>query len=498
MKAIQEFISLLKKFGITSADDLKVPFKNQSQTRQFFHFLQNPTCLEQGNTEVSFFKSTPTESVSHYTRRSLEDHLVQAIFWIDIKKMGNTAHQRAYYYCWKNLCAAKILLGQSAHYAAIRLIKKILHRANKYDLSDLSLESYRILRWYYGCIDPNMSKYQNYGHLLDKQRRVCEAEQLAEGYYTFLSNTYISDKGQRSFLAQKACLFWEEISALMSEYTSSRLHFLGHLIHVFHYSCAGDYQGAQAANGRAITFFEQKKGSNSAYLVPFLNHQLACCIKLKKLKEGCKLVEKIEKYIGKGSFDWFVHRQQFFLLAMHSRNYEQAHIVLHQTISNHRYKFLGEPQKEKWAINQSYLYYLETIGHLPENTNKRTAFLPKEFLNTVPLYAKDKRGMNVPILIISILILLAEGRYNEVIGRIEALDKYRRRYLKMEDEYRSNCFIQMLSTLPQAGFHPKAVVRKAEVYRNNLDRVPLPLSTQAFELEIIPYEELWAMVLKSL
>ncbi len=488
MKAIQEFISLLQKWGVTSAEGLKIPFKNESQTKQLFHFLQD----QESPVDLS--------SINIHPRiiRSLEAQLLRSLFLVDTKKMGKTPRQQAYYYCWKNLCAVKVLLGQSAHQAAIHLTNKVLYRAKKYDLPDLCLECYKILRWYYGCIDVSSSRYQTYDQLLKKQQDACAAEQVAEDYYIFLSNVYQTDKGQRLFLADQALKYWEEVSSLMAEYRSRRLHFLGHLIHVFHYSCAGEFQGAICANEQAVSYFEQTEGARSTYLSPFLNHQLACCVKLKKLEMGESLISKIEKQVKTGSFDWFITRQQYFLLAMHSRHYERARNILKQAVSQRRFKYLSRTQFERWRINQAYLYYLECVKRLSTPPKSRRGFHAKKFLNSVPLYAKDKRGMNVPILVIAILILLAENRYSEVIDRTEALDKYRRRYLKTEDAYRSNCFIQMLTTLPKANFHPKAVERKTEIHRKNLAQVPLQVSPQAFELEIIPYEDLWIMVLESL
>jgi hypothetical protein len=498
MKAIQEIIGLLQKCGIRSADQLKVPFKNQSKSRQFFHFIQKNSDEKEQDLAQQFFQDLPSTDLFQRTRRSLENQLVQALFLIDVNKLGSTARQRAYYHCWKNLCAVKILLGQSAHHAAIRLTKKMLRRATKHQFSDLCLESYKILRWYYGCMDAKSSQYQSYNQLLKNQQKICAAEQLAEDHYIYLSNRYLSDKGQRFYLADRAWEYWELVSSLMCEHSSSRLFFLGHLIHVFHYSFKGDYQGAAAANAQAVRHFEQTEGSLSLYLHPFLNHQLACYIRLKNLEAGTNIIHQLNRKMEAGSFDWFVYQRLYFLLAMHSKDYELGQQIIRRITSHRRFPYLPRTQSEKWTILQAYLYFLEKSGYIKQAHPKRSGFRPKEFLKAVPLYSRDKRGLNVPILVVSIIILLAGHHYQKAIERIEALEKYQRKYLKLDDAYRSNCFIKMLATLPPAGFHPKAAARKAEKHKKNLDQVPLPVATQAFELEIIPYEDLWEMVLNLL
>jgi hypothetical protein len=498
MKAIQEIISLLQKCGITSADQLQLPFKNQSRSRRFFHFLQTYDDRNDHDTAQQFFQGPPSTALLQRTKRSLENQLVQAIFLVDVKQLGSTARQRAYYYCWKNLCAVKILLGQSAHLAAVRLTKKILSRATKHQFSDLCLESYKILRWYYGCMDARSTQYQTYDQLLKNQQKICAAEQLAEDHYTYLISSYISDKGQRFYLAEKAWEHWESVSTLMYEHSSSRLHFLGHLIHVFHYSCKGDYRGAAAANAEAIRYFEQNEEGVSSHLRPFLNHQIACYIRLRDLEAGSHFIQKLDQKMKAGSFDWFVYQQLYFLLAMHSQHYELGRQILRRVTSHSRFSYLPRTQSEKWTILQAYIHFLEKSGYVRHSSKKAPGFQPKEFLKAVPLYSRDKRGLNVPILVVSVLILLADHRYQEAIERIEALEKYHRKYLKLDDAYRSNCFIKMLATLPSAGFHPKVVARKAEKHTKNLDQIPLPVSTQAFELEIVPYEDLWEIVLELL
>ena len=102
--------------------------------------------------------------------------------------------------------------------------------------------------------------------------------------------------------------------------------------------------------------------------------------------------------------------------------------------------------------------------------------------------------MNIPILVIQILFMIDQNRRNEVIDRIEAIEKYCSRYLKKGDMLRSNCFIKMLLQIPIAHFHKAAVNRKADKYWQRLQANPIDLSHQAHEIEIIPYEKLWGFV----
>ena len=121
-----------------------------------------------------------------------------------------------------------------------------------------------------------------------------------------------------------------------------------------------------------------------------------------------------------------------------------------------------------------------------------------KFLNSIPIYSKDKRGMNIPILIIQILFLIVKKDYGQLIDRMESIQKYSSRYLRADANIRSNCFINMLLQIPKANFHKIGVERKSQKYYDKLLTNSIKISNQAIEVEIIPYEDLWEFILESL
>lgn len=116
----------------------------------------------------------------------------------------------------------------------------------------------------------------------------------------------------------------------------------------------------------------------------------------------------------------------------------------------------------------------------------------------MPIYRQDKRGANISILILQILFLLHQKKYNAIIDRAESLRQYTYRYLRRDDTFRSHCFIRMLLTLPECSFNKTAVLRKADKYWQQLQAMPLNVAKQSAEIEIVPYETLWEFVLEEL
>ncbi len=103
--------------------------------------------------------------------------------------------------------------------------------------------------------------------------------------------------------------------------------------------------------------------------------------------------------------------------------------------------------------------------------------------------------MNISILIAQFIILLADKKYGKLIDRTEALDKYSYRHLKNDQNLRSNCFIRMLLSLVKADFNPIRASRYAEKYVKRLSSTEMNLNEYSAEIEIIPYEGSWKIIL---
>ncbi len=104
--------------------------------------------------------------------------------------------------------------------------------------------------------------------------------------------------------------------------------------------------------------------------------------------------------------------------------------------------------------------------------------------------------MNITILIIHVLFLMWQKKYAKADERIDALKAYSNRYLRDDANFRSNCFIKMLVQLAKGDFHPIRGQRYAKRYVERLKEVPLSKSRQGLEIEIVPYEHLWQMIIE--
>jgi hypothetical protein len=185
---------------------------------------------------------------------------------------------------------------------------------------------------------------------------------------------------------------------------------------------------------------------------------------------------------------------------MHTRNYQDAYRVLTTTMEHKRFKFLPPSIEEIWKIYEAYMFYLIALGLVQPSPDDAhfAKFRIGKFINETPIFSQDRRGMNIPILVIQILYMILERQYDQAVDRIEAIEKYCSRYLRQDETFRSNTFIKMLLTIPENHFNKVAVVRKAEKYLQKMKQFPQNMMGQSFEIEVIPFEDMWEIALNTL
>ena len=118
-------------------------------------------------------------------------------------------------------------------------------------------------------------------------------------------------------------------------------------------------------------------------------------------------------------------------------------------------------------------------------------------MNDPILYPKDQRVFTVLLVIAQILFLLEKKSFNAVAERIDRLKSYANRQLKKEEFFRAIQFIRLLQQLFKADFIPGNLTN-ADKYYERLVNTPFKYRSLITELEVIPYEKLWNLILSRL
>ena len=251
----------------------------------------------------------------------------------------------------------------------------------------------------------------------------------------------------------------------------------------------------------ALKEFSSPEFKSEAVISNINIRRLWSLIQSGQFKQAYSLGTKLMSKLQIGSNAWYRVSHYTLKARIYSGDYAQSIELLTQIIENPRFNKTSEYYKELFYTSLGYMYLLVDSG-LVGGSNDLKDRLPDfklgRFLNTVPVFSKDKRGINVSILLMHIAFLLLRKDYNAIIDRVDSLNQYVYRYLRKDDSFRSNCIIKMVIQITRADFNKIRAERYTSELRRQLNEVPLIGSGENIEIEVIPFEVLWEIMYNSL
>jgi len=500
MQELRELTDIVTPKKLKALANLGVAALPHAKMRRLYEMLADGQLRSDEEAIAALFPGQTQPPHYFRLKNALRDYLHRMLFLIDLDLPHYQLRQKAWFDCYRQWAAMKLLTGKSARNSQVSLATDLLRMTRKYEFTDLTVDIARSLRLYYGSIEGNLKKYEQYAALTREHDEILQQENRAEDLYTDLVLRFVSDKSAKQDVHQQALEAFQSVAPALQQYHTYRLHLSGRLIEVLVHTSVNDYRNTVEVCDRAIRFFEEKDYTANVPLQIFLQQEMVCFVQLRDYQRGKAVAERGMTLLEEGTFNWFKYQELLLMLSFHTQEYQAAYEIFSRSVQHRRFAALPESVLQVWKIQEAYLFYLSELGLVKPAPDDEalSRFRVSKFLNDTPLYSKDKRGMNIALLVFQIVWLIFAKRYNETIDRMEAIEKYTTRYLKKDDTFRSNCFVKMLLAVPAAGFHRVAAARAAEKFAAALRTMPLDFANQSHDVEIIPYEQLWEMVLGSL
>lgn len=496
MDILREIAYVLQKNGLHPAMPTAPLVEKGSRMAVFYDDLLKGEFLSD---EDAAYKLYGDKQASGYRKMKsdLLGRLTSNLIYVHPDQSHFTDYQKAYYICHQQWVAIKILIGQNANRSAMTLASKLLKQAQQYEFTLLVMDIASYLRIQYSIRESNDKKYKQLSATFDYYLKLYEAEAKAEQIYTTLSVQIANSYSNNSAVYQAAIQGHNLLKPALEKYDGIKLHLYGRLVQFMSYKMAHDYKNALECCEEGIAFFKAKPYQANAPLQIFLYEQLVCQVQLRQFQEGKHTIATGLALLEEGSFNWFKFQEIAFKLYLHAGQFQEAVHLFIDTVSHQRFRYLPENIREVWSIYELYVHFLEE-AHLLSDIAKKWKFNGTVFLNETPIYSKDKEGLNIAIIVANFLILLAEGEKTLLIDRAEVIEQYAYRHMKSIHTRRSVLFFKMLTQVVSGRFERTQVEKKAEKHLNGLLKIPLDVANQTFEIEVIPYEMLWELVLKLL
>ncbi len=430
----------------------------------------------------------------------LREMLLSEIFNLKVDDTFSTYHQEKIK-CNRNLAICHALAIHGARNNAIELAIKTLNKAKKYTFHEVVIGCARILKDYYTLLGES-KKHHYYKSLILEHQLILQADMLAEDCYQELTIHYNKSVSSKIELTRLAVEYDAKIKPLAKKYHSFILHYYMYRVSALVYGIKGNYRDAL----KVYISFERYVISHPVFyqklLIAHINYdKLDCYLHLNDIESGQKAAEICLKSYRKDSPNWFLFLEHYFLLTIRTKQYVKAKEIFNMIAYSPRIQYFSPERKEKWRIFEAYLnFILENVELEPSLLRKHRTkrFNILKFLNEVPIFSKDKRGFNIAILIIHILFMLTRKDFDVIIKRTTALEIYRNRYLKREEDIRSKLFIKMLLIMEKCSFDYKKTRLKCVPYFRQLRKAKYRYEGSATDCEVIPYEGLWRIILKEL
>ncbi len=422
-----------------------------------------------------------------------KERLVNMIFQLDTQKRFKSSYDKAYFSTCKNLLAGSILLVQNRRNSGEELLELALTSARKHYFTDLSILALRQLR-YFSSYSGSRKSYKKYDDELKKSLLIQQSELYAEELNQELILEIVKSFSNHEELIDKAKKSYRILQSKVREFDTYTLRINMYRVGIRYYDFLNDFRNViKVANECEAYLYSNPHILQKIRLGEMNLQKLSSSLHLRDYKNGSVYAQTCMTLFNPGTVNWLIFLEYYFLLCLHTKNYEKAGEIYHQVISHSGFINYSPQSKEKWKIFESFLIYA-----LPDADKMSRKFNIPKFLNEVPLYSKDKAGYNLSIIIAQTLLSLKIGDYSKIVERAEALKLYANRYIKKEKNPRSYYFIKMLLVMIQYDFEAKKTAQIAGKFYEKLKSSQLGMQSELESLEVIPYDLLWPEILKKL
>ena len=496
---ISKIVTKKKVKKIEIFDDHSLKHKN-SKFNEFYEALMAGKFKNDRDGAAFLYSCSPTDDKYRQLKSRFRKRLLNTLFFLDVNLPSTSNYDRAYYSCNKDWTLVKILLSNEATNTAATLARQILTTALKFKFADVIVNCSRILRRY-AANESDEKNYEVYDQYSKQYQNVLDAEIRSEELYQRVMMNYNKSPYKNTDLKERIDTYCDALVGLSEIYDSPVVLYNMYLVWTFRYEMLQDFEAMLEVCTRAEKYIEKNPiFYQEDKLATFQLKKMSAYLHLRDWKQGKINAEKCLQSFPEGSLTWFEFMEYYFLLAFHTDNFINA-IAIYKRATNHsKFRKISTQLKEKWKVYDIYLnYVIESKGESNAVllTQRRKSFRVSKFLNDPILFSKEQRIFTILLVIAQILFFIDKKQHSKVSERIDRLKSYANRQLKKEEYFRTIQFIRLLQQLAKADYKVDNL-SNVDKYYTRLIETPFFYRGLIHELEVIPYEKIWNLILSRI
>ena len=454
---------------------------------------QSPEATQLQVVKSLYGKSTAANvRAFHKLQSRVRSKLLNQLF-LDHSDPRHLVSRRYELECLDLLHKVSILYAEGEYKLTERLLQRCLRLAETGEFTQYVVQGARMLRKLYA--EQRMAiPYKKVAKVLARAQQVLAWEDEAEQLYTetqlALSGTVATRRAVLPVLPDRLV----QLEALHRRARSFTTYNTVYRVRLAYEELQGNYQEIIRVTAAASRRLRDGKLNERRFDIRF-NHFMSIYAYLRSRQpaQGLRLAEEYARDFHPSSSNWFYFQEHHVLLALHAEHYERAQQLMATIAKNPAYPSQREAALQRWDL---YKAYIDFVLPSPRAATARQRQLAQWALQ-LPEYSRDKRGHNVAILVLQLLYYLRERNLEEVLQRLERLRKYQQRHLYEPATLRSRLFLRLLQAIVERNFEAPQAAERGKLLLEQLRETPPPGEAFA-EVEIIPYEHLWELVLNLL
>lgn len=464
-------------------------FKNKTANKEIelFYKIKNGLC-ETEKQAAALFGAKPNDPRVKMIKARLRRKLLNHLFFLDFADGSLKISHRYEQESLNALYQARALMNEGETDISTKLLRTALKLATEAEFTQISIDCYELLLESYSLTS---SKYFHITkNSLVKYRKLALIEQeAADLYYVSRLELSKSVSARKKYLVplknvvQKLDELWQKThSANIFEFYY-KLNTIQHQLH-------GNFTEILNITASSEKLLQKGKINKMRFddrFNKFMN--VYAYLRAKEYVKGLAAAATYVQVFNRSTNNWFAFMENYFLLAMHAGEYYQAAKLFAEVKRNTFYKKISSIAQERWQLYGTYLYFVNPSDEFI----KRSSY--QKLIDLVPEYSKDKQGFNVAILILQFVYNVREQDTDALVYRIDCLKKYAGRHLTHQLSKRNLIFFKLLTLLVKEDLSYSQAKKKGEPLVQRLASTPVPGDAYA-EIEIIPYERLWTLILE--
>lgn len=496
LKEITQVIARLKLEKIEIIDEEPKQDDQDNVSKLYFGIKSNSLTTDQQAAQY-IYGSSFTDTRFTTLKNRLKNRLLNTLFFLEISPPNQSEFAEAMYKTYRYVFWAKTLLLLGARQSFEKVAKKALIWSSRSELTAETLEMLIDLRNLAGARG-SRSDFNKYNEELKVQTHNLNCEILAREYYDKLAMD-LGASVERPDLKDVTIKYATELESLHPQPDSLYYNQYYYRVKNFSYQINRNFTDSISLSMEAEKYLLSKpQFTSNVRLGEFVLNRLFCFLQLKQFEKGTIEAERCKELYSQNSNAWFVFMNYYFLLAMQTEHFSDAESIYNEVTANQRFQFQLDQVREVWSLYEAYLMFALNATKQSTGSDRVGKFDVKRFLRDVPNYKKDKKGYNVSILVLQIIVLLEQNDFDGIISRMDALRTYRQRYLGSSVNKQSALFFKMLMVMEKSFFTYEETKTKAQKYYDKM----IELGTNSDEtqegLQILPFEWLWNRILDML